>query len=96
MELRARLRARVVDEIIQTERTYVADLRILYEQFYLPLRERISPLDHAKIFSNLEMLLGLHEQLSVALDTQAYLPVEEQTFGAIFLRFVCPPPPPSP
>ena len=89
MELRARLRARVVEEVILTERTYVADLHILCAQFCVPLRDRISASDHAKIFSNVEMLVGLHEQVSAALDAQGPLEVEAQTLGAVFLKYVC-------
>ena len=57
MELRARLRARVVEEIIHTEQSYLADLRILVAQFLVPLRDRIAPGDLVKIFSNLEVPL---------------------------------------
>jgi RhoGEF domain len=87
-ELRVRLRAHVVQEILQTEQSYVADLHILTDLFFVPLRDRIAPADHVKVFSNIEILLGLHEQLSTALHTQEALEPSAHTIGAIFLKFV--------
>lgn len=88
MELRARLRSRVAQEIIHTEHSYVNDLHILTSHFVVPLKDRISQSDHAKIFSNLDMLLGLHEQLEMYLQAQESLSPEETTFGSIFLKYV--------
>lgn len=89
MELRARLRARVVEELCRTETIYLADLRTVLTLFLVPLRDKIPSADHAKVFSNLEMIVGLHEQMLPFLQAQEHLPPESQTIGGILLKFVC-------
>ena len=53
----------VFDEILETEATYLADLKAVHRHFLVPLRSWLSPAQHQTIFSNLEVLLTLHEKL---------------------------------
>lgn len=88
-ELRARLRARVVEELIRTEVLYLADLRTVQTLFLVPLRDKISHADHSKVFCNLDMIVGLHEQMLPFLQSQEGVAPEAQTIGGIMLKFVC-------
>lgn len=53
----------VLDEILKTERHYLADLRYLHEKMLLPLKAMLKPQQHSALFSNLEQLLELHARL---------------------------------
>ena len=52
-------------ELYETEKAYVQDLQIMVKRYLTPIRESklISPEDVNKIFSTVEMLLPLHQDL---------------------------------
>ena len=54
-----KLRA-VLEEILETEERYGADLRQVHGEFLTPLREVLEGRAHIAIFSNIEQLLELH------------------------------------
>ena len=54
-----KLRA-VLEEILETEERYGADLRQVHGEFLTPLREVLDGRAHIAIFSNIEQLLELH------------------------------------
>jgi len=56
---------RVVEEAIQTEKDYVRDLNLIFEVFMKPMLSKkiISDEDSASLFSNLQLLLGVNEEL---------------------------------
>ncbi|KAL9650367.1 hypothetical protein ABK040_016434 [Willaertia magna] len=58
-------RKHVINEIIQTEKQYVQDLRTIMEIFYKPiLRKGIEPKENVlNIFTNVEMIYTLNEKL---------------------------------
>ena len=55
----------VVKEFIETEKTYVRDLKIIVEVFKIPMEEKelITQSESPIIFSNVEMLLQVNEEL---------------------------------
>jgi len=60
-----RMRIKCIREIVMTEEAYVNDLKVLEEVFVLPLRfnKNISPDIIQQVFSNVEMLRPVHEEL---------------------------------
>ena len=82
-------RANIVNEIVDTEATYVADLEILIKLYLVPLSEEkgkkkksILTKEQTKIlFSNVESILNLNRVLLADLQRQAALPPAEQRIG---------------
>ena len=58
-----RLLDEVFDEIIETEATYLNDLRFVSSRFLMPMRGMLTPQQHNSIFANIDTLLPLHEKL---------------------------------
>lgn len=83
-----RKRELVLTEFVQTEETYVRDLKILADTFKTPLQDRLSATDLMKIFSNVDMLIMFHQELVLSLKAQTLLFYEEQTVGATLLKYV--------
>eukprot|EP01104_Vermistella_antarctica_P021102 TRINITY_DN9334_c0_g1_i1.p1 TRINITY_DN9334_c0_g1~~TRINITY_DN9334_c0_g1_i1.p1 ORF type:complete len:755 (-),score=167.03 TRINITY_DN9334_c0_g1_i1:68-2332(-) len=93
-----RKRKAVVEELLQTERSYVQDLELLLRVFLTPLREKeiLSKQELSALFSNIESLLPVNEHLLVDLEARfkydeekasgegATDAVPEQGYGAIF------------
>ncbi|EPZ33727.1 Rho guanine nucleotide exchange factor scd1 and CDC24-like protein [Rozella allomycis CSF55] len=78
------LRARVITELIETERKYVSDLEIL--QKYRENAERlITEEENIKIFSNLNELLDFQRRFLISLESMLQVPLKDQTFGQIFV-----------
>ena len=50
----------MLEEILETEERYGADLRQVHGEFLTPLREVLEGRAHSAIFSNIEQLLELH------------------------------------
>jgi len=63
------MREQVIDEIIETEQAYLADLQILTNLYVKPLQDgdTISAADHVALFSNVLQLASVNEQLAAAL-----------------------------
>ncbi|KAF9935450.1 hypothetical protein FBU30_000048 [Linnemannia zychae] len=81
-------RARVVNEILNTERTYVQDLENL--QAYMRALQSdgtvVSPETIHLIFGNLNALVDFQRRFLIAIETNAALTPQEQNFGQIFLQ----------
>lgn len=76
----------VLAEIIQTESDYVKDIEIVARLFIRPLMEKslITREDHAALFSNLEVLVPVNQQLLTRL--QAEENPEQLPIGTLFLE----------
>ncbi|EGG05447.1 uncharacterized protein MELLADRAFT_88045 [Melampsora larici-populina 98AG31] len=84
-------RARVVKEILESERKYVQDLEVL--QATLLTRE-IMPSDQIRsLFMNLDSLVDFQRRFLIGVEANARLPHEDQRFGHLFAtmeeHFVC-------
>ncbi|KAF8955900.1 hypothetical protein BGZ46_002517 [Entomortierella lignicola] len=81
-------RAKVVNEILETERAYVQDLENL--QAYMRALQSdgavISPEKIHHIFANLNALVDFQRRFLIAIETNAALPPSEQNFGLVFLQ----------
>ncbi|KAG0238994.1 hypothetical protein B0O80DRAFT_479434 [Mortierella sp. GBAus27b] len=79
-------RARVVNEILETERTYVQDLENL--QAYMRALQSdgavVSPETIHLIFGNINALVDFQRRFLIAVETNAALPPQEQNFGQVF------------
>ncbi|KAF9352708.1 hypothetical protein BGX34_012019 [Mortierella sp. NVP85] len=81
-------RAKVVNEILETERSYVQDLENL--QAYMRALQAdgavVSPEMIHLIFGNLNALVDFQRRFLIAVETNAALPPQEQNFGQVFLQ----------
>jgi len=81
-------RAKVVNEILETERSYVQDLENL--QAYMRALQAdgavVSPEMIHLIFGNINALVDFQRRFLIAVETNAALPPQEQNFGHVFLQ----------
>lgn len=79
-------RQNVITEILHTEKDYVNDIEIVARIFSRPLLEKniISQADHAALFSNIEVLVSVNQQLLAKLQQDG----DELMIGSIFLEMV--------
>ncbi|KAF9993258.1 hypothetical protein BGZ80_001205 [Entomortierella chlamydospora] len=81
-------RAKVVNEILETERSYVQDLENL--QTYMRALQSdgtvVSPEKIHLIFGNLNALVDFQRRFLISVETNAALPTSEQNFGLVFLQ----------
>lgn len=79
-------RAKVVNEILETERSYVRDLENI--QAYMRALQSdggvISPETIHLIFGNINALVDFQRRFLIAVETHAALPPQEQNFGQVF------------
>ena len=73
----ARQLCEVIEEIITTEATYLGDLTFVTHQYLRPLRGMLGPQEHSAIFSNLEMMMTLHEKLAEDLRPAASISADD-------------------
>jgi hypothetical protein len=78
------MRDQVIDEIIETEQAYLADLQILTDLYVKPLQDgdTISVAEHVALFSNVLQLASVNEQLASALAA----PGGRDRVAAVFLE----------
>jgi hypothetical protein len=85
-----RMRNKVINEIINTERDYVNDLEMVIRLFLNPMREEklLNDLTIATIFSNIELILGFNRVLleDLIAHTKEHL---GDKIGECFLKLVC-------
>ncbi len=69
-EKRHRQRALIMKELIDTERDYVRDLRIIVDVFYAPLKAKgiLKEKDASRIFGSIPLMLNLNAQLLESLE----------------------------
>ncbi|XP_020852453.1 dynamin-binding protein isoform X2 [Phascolarctos cinereus] len=73
-------RAKVVEELLQTERDYVRDLEMCIEQVMVPLQQaQVQNMDFEALFGNIQMVVNVSKQLLAALETT-------DTVGPVFLE----------
>ncbi|XP_051837814.1 dynamin-binding protein isoform X2 [Antechinus flavipes] len=73
-------RAKVVEELLQTERDYVRDLEMCIEQIMVPLQQaQVQNMDFEALFGNIQMVVNVSKQLLAALETS-------DTVGPVFLE----------
>ncbi|KAI7818081.1 hypothetical protein BC939DRAFT_401895 [Gamsiella multidivaricata] len=81
-------RAKVVNEILETERSYVQDLENL--QAYMRALQAdgtvISPETIHLIFANLNALVDFQRRFLIAIETNAAFSPQDQNFGQVFLQ----------
>jgi len=81
-------RAKVVNEILETERSYVQDLENL--QSYMRALQSdgtvISPETIHLIFANLNALVDFQRRFLIAIETNAAFAPQDQNFGQVFLQ----------
>eukprot|EP00727_Mastigamoeba_balamuthi_P002200 m51a1_g11978 putative domain containing protein (1077) ;mRNA; r:848997-852887 len=92
---RQRRRSKLVSDIVATERTYVRSLHILYEGFYVPMKEAsaqpkpvITPEQVSKLFLNVEMIKNVNTQFLKMLEEQMSSWPQSQSLSSVFLRMV--------
>ncbi|XP_053438902.1 dynamin-binding protein isoform X2 [Nycticebus coucang] len=72
-------RAKVVEELLQTERDYIRDLEMCVERIMVPLQQAQVPnIDFEGLFGNMQMVIKVSKQLLAALEISA-------TVGPVFL-----------
>ncbi|XP_043845376.1 dynamin-binding protein [Dromiciops gliroides] len=73
-------RAKVVEELLQTEKDYVRDLEMCIEQIMVPLQQaQVQNVDFEALFGNIQMVVNVSKQLLAALETT-------DTVGPVFLE----------
>mmetsp|Transcript_17960 Transcript_17960/g.28372 ORF Transcript_17960/g.28372 Transcript_17960/m.28372 type:complete len:552 (-) Transcript_17960:3960-5615(-) len=90
-EKRNRMRKRAVDELLQTEQTYLTNLENLFNIFILPLKSNklLTTSDHSLIFpSDLSTIYALHMQLNSDFQQScAQYNNESTSIGDIFITY---------
>lgn len=83
-------RARVVKELVDTERKYVQDLEILQEYMRRLEREEVVSKDLIhNLFLNLNQLVDFQRRFLIRVETQNHLQPEQQNWGNLFVQYVC-------
>lgn len=78
-------RARVVKEILESERKYVQDLEVLQNYQRALLQREILPSDQIRaLFMNLDSLVDFQRRFLIGVEANARLPPDEQRFGHLF------------
>ncbi|KAG0146087.1 hypothetical protein CROQUDRAFT_107409 [Cronartium quercuum f. sp. fusiforme G11] len=78
-------RARVVKEILESERKYVQDLEVLQNYQRALLQREILPSDQIRaLFMNLDSLVDFQRRFLIGVEANARLPPEDQRFGHLF------------
>ncbi|XP_074089267.1 dynamin-binding protein isoform X1 [Macrotis lagotis] len=73
-------RAKVIEELLQTERDYVRDLEMCIEQIMVPLQQaQLQNMDFDALFGNIQMVVNVSKQLLAALETT-------DSIGPVFLE----------
>ncbi|WAQ89895.1 hypothetical protein PtA15_11A587 [Puccinia triticina] len=81
-------RARVVKEILESERKYVQDLEVLQNYQRALLQREILPSDQIRaLFINLDSLVDFQRRFLIGVEANARLPPDEQRFGHLFHSF---------
>lgn len=78
----------VVNELIKTEESYLADLETLISVFVVPCRHVLNSQEQLDLYCNVEALKGLHEAVVSEMRVEAGKAAEQQDWGAIFERHV--------
>lgn len=81
----------VIDEILQTERSYVTSLQTVIERFMNPLLSAshvISAAEVKRLFSHLPVLLNINQQLFTELQSERDLRPAAPRLGHVFNKFV--------
>eukprot|EP01120_Amphizonella_sp_Union-15-10_P015916 TRINITY_DN8274_c0_g1_i1.p1 TRINITY_DN8274_c0_g1~~TRINITY_DN8274_c0_g1_i1.p1 ORF type:complete len:543 (-),score=126.87 TRINITY_DN8274_c0_g1_i1:59-1687(-) len=81
-DLMSRLREACIKELIETEESFISDLKLLQSLFEEPLKKVLPNPDHVKLFSNLDMILFLNQEFLEELKVQK----ESGHFGDLFLK----------
>lgn len=80
--------ARIVKELVDTERKYVQDLEILQEYMRCLEREEIVSKDLIhNLFLNLNQLVDFQRRFLIRVETQNDLPPEQQDWGNLFVQY---------
>jgi len=89
---RERMRIEVINEIIISERYYVRDLETVVNLFLIPLRnlQIVSTEDIKKLFSNIELIFTVNQEITSNFQRELIATPEIQLFniGQIFLKTV--------
>lgn len=81
-------RARIIDELVQTERKYVQDLENLQEYKRLLEKEEIVTKDLIhNLFMNLDALVDFQRRFLIRVETQNELPPDMQNWGSLFMQY---------
>ncbi|KAF8244253.1 hypothetical protein K440DRAFT_559152 [Wilcoxina mikolae CBS 423.85] len=81
-------RARIVKELVDTERKYVQDLEILQDYMRCLEREEVVSKDLIhNLFLNLNQLVDFQRRFLIRVETQNDLPGEQQNWGSLFVQY---------
>ncbi|CAM9573624.1 unnamed protein product [Lampetra fluviatilis] len=82
-------RKMVLEELLRTERDYLADLQFCREEIYIPLRKtQVANLDVEGLFGNLEAVLEVNARFYESLQSAVHIArPDDQKIGEIFLAF---------
>lgn len=82
-------RARVVQELVDTERKYVQDLETLQEYMRALEADEVLGKDLIHIlFANLNALVDFQRRFLIRVETQNDRPFEQQDWGTLFVEYV--------
>ncbi|RKP10575.1 hypothetical protein THASP1DRAFT_12646 [Thamnocephalis sphaerospora] len=80
-------RAKVVRELLETERSYIRDLEMLQNYHQAVQRSSaLSPDDMLYLFANLNELADFQRKFLIGVEENALQPPDEQHFGLLFLQ----------
>ena len=82
----------MLKELIATEKDYIRDLSIIVNLYMEPLQNEqktlIKPNEFAAVFSTINMLPPLNQELVGKLEKTKELPPADQVVGTVFLEMV--------
>jgi cell division control protein 24 len=82
-------RARIVKELVDTERKYVQDLEALQDYMRCLEREEVVSKDLIhNLFLNLNQLVDFQRRFLIRVETQNSLSEEQQNWGHLFVQYV--------
>eukprot|EP01103_Thecamoeba_quadrilineata_P003208 TRINITY_DN13008_c0_g1_i1.p1 TRINITY_DN13008_c0_g1~~TRINITY_DN13008_c0_g1_i1.p1 ORF type:complete len:642 (+),score=138.67 TRINITY_DN13008_c0_g1_i1:79-2004(+) len=89
-EKREYRRVEAIKELINTEKAYVEDLRVVVEVYIQDLKKKqiIETKSIKAIFSNIEMLLNVNREFTTAFGAESQKAPPDQNFGGIFIELV--------
>eukprot|EP01098_Paradermamoeba_levis_P002945 TRINITY_DN1392_c0_g2_i1.p1 TRINITY_DN1392_c0_g2~~TRINITY_DN1392_c0_g2_i1.p1 ORF type:complete len:425 (+),score=136.55 TRINITY_DN1392_c0_g2_i1:192-1466(+) len=80
-----RLRQKVVEELVLSEKSYVKDLHTILSLYYVPMLEVLGPREMQSIFSNMEQIISVNTTFFAELQQVAQLNIQDQKIGQVFI-----------
>lgn len=77
---------RIITELLSTEEDYLHDLNMIISVYGKTLKPLMSEAEYKRIFSNIDQVQLAHLALFADLKSEAFKPVEDQDWGAPFVK----------